>query len=248
MQKIGSLPLFFDVASGNPKIKEKMDLDIEVSRLRTVFASFQENKRHLQEDISRTYPEKIQILTERIAGLEKDISLANSTKTKEFSEMTVNGKLYTDKKEAAAALLEACRSMRLDQKEKAIGSYRGFDMSVSYNSHSCNFEINLKSSLTHRVEVGKDPLGNLTRIENALAGLEKQLEPTKAKLAESEHNLQVAKEEVIKPFPQLEELREKETRLEELNRELSSDEKEADNPVAEKSEQEYQNDTEDIAI
>ena len=253
MQKIGSLPLFFDVSSGNPKIKEKMDLDIEVSRLRTVFASFQENKRHLQEDISRTYPEKIQILTERIAGLEKDIALAKSTKTEEFSEMTVNGKVYTDKKEAANALLESCRTMRLDQKEKSVGSYRGFDMSVSFDSHKSVFEIHLKSALTHKVEIGKDAFGNLTRIENALDNLPRQLETAKTKLSETEYNLKTAKEEAVKPFPQLEELREKETKLEQLNKELSSDEKETDNkgsdsPNEEKTEKENTDITEDIAV
>ena len=241
------------MASGNPKIKLKMDLDIEVSRLRTIFAAYQENKRNMQENISRTYPEEIQRYTQRISGLEKDIALAQSTKTTEFTEMTVDGKIYTNKKEAVNALLESCRTMRLDQKEKSVGSYRGFDMSVSFDSHKSVFEIHLKSALTHKVEIGKDAFGNLTRIENALDNLPRQLETAKTKLSETEHNLKTAKEEAVKPFPQLEELREKETKLEQLNKELSSYEKEPDDKETnssneEKTEKENKNITEDITV
>jgi hypothetical protein len=211
------------LAAGNPKIKEKMDLDIEVSRLRTVFAAYQENKRDLQGKISKTYPEKIQILTERISGLEKDIALAESTKTEDFSHIVVDGKTYTDKKDAGTAFLESCRRLRADQKSKPVGSYRGFDLTASFDSFSKCYTISFKNSLSHSVEIGSDIYGNLTRLENAINSLPKQLDKAKFNLEETKHLLTVAKEEVGKPFAQLDELRQKEAKLEELNKELSFD-------------------------
>lgn len=112
------------LAAENPKIEEKMNLDIEVIRLRTIFGSYQDNKRDLQVKITKTYPEEIQNLTERIKGIEKDISIAKNNYTDTFSEMTVDGKIYTDKKAAGTAFLESCRKLKQGEKEKSIGSIK----------------------------------------------------------------------------------------------------------------------------
>ncbi len=211
------------LAAGNPKIKEKMDLDIEVNRLRTVFAGYQENKRTLQQNIAQTYPSQIQKLNNDISGLTKDMALAENNKTEEFNGMTVGEKTYTDKKEAGTAFLESVRSIRPGQDSKYIGEYRGFHMSASFNTFTKNFEVTLKSNMSYVIDVGQDVFGNITRIENAINGIPKKLEQSKTKLNDIEHSLAVAKEEVNKPFPQLDELREKEARLNKLNEELATD-------------------------
>ena len=211
------------LAAGNPKIKEKMDLDIEVNKLRTVFAEYQNNKRTLQEDIYKKYPEKIQALTGRINALKQDKALAENTISDKFTSMTINGKIYTDKKEAGTAFLECCRSLKADEDSKVIGNYRGFEMSVSFNKHYCTYEAVLKGSISHRTEIGTDVFGNLTRMDNLLANIPKKLESAISELESTQHSLEVAKKEANKPFERLDELREKELRLETLNRELTED-------------------------
>ncbi len=237
------------LCAGNPMIKEKMDLDIEVSRLNTVYGAYKDNKRILQKNIAETYPNRIQSLTERISGLEKDISLAENNKTEDFVQMTVDGKVYTDKKDAATAFLESCRQIRPDQKEKPVGTYKGFALSASFDSFSKCFKVNVKNEISHEFELSSDAFGNLTRLENTLKSIPKKLETAKNSLAEVKHNLEIAKAEVDKPFPQLEELREKEERLAYLNKELSMENKEAADDKAEKSAvDKTQNKTNDIAI
>ena len=225
-----------------------MDLDIEVSRLNTVYGAYKDNKRILQKNIAETYPNRIQSLTERISGLEKDIALAESNKTEDFVQMTVDGKVYTDKKDAATAFLESCRQIRPDQKEKPVGSYKGFTLSASFDSFSKCFKVNVKNEISHEFELSSDAFGNLTRLENTLKNIPKKLETAKNSLAEVKHNLEIAKAEVDKPFPQLEELREKEERLAYLNKELSMENKEVTEDKEEKDKGEKDMTSEDIAI
>ena len=222
------------LAAGNPKIEEKMNLDIEVTRLRTIFGSYQNNRLNLQNKITKTYPQEIQKLTELISGLEKDIAIAQTNKTDEFYQMTVDGKIYTDKKEAGTAFLESCRRLKANQEEKPVGNYKGFDLSVTFNKFTQLYNVILKNNISHTVELGADIFGNITRIDNALNNIPKKLDSAKLKLEEINHNLKIAKEEVNKPFERLSELREKEAKLEKLNIELSMENKEVSDENKEK--------------
>ena len=227
------------LAAGNPKIEEKMNLDIEVIRLRTIFGSYQDNKRDLQVKITKTYPEEIQNLTERIKGIEKDISIAKNNYTDTFSEMTVDGKIYTDKKAAGTAFLESCRKLKQGEKEKPIGRYKGFDMSASFDSFKTCYNIILKNNISYTIEIGNDIFGNITRIDNALDNLPQKCHNLKNKLEEVNNNLRLAKLEVDKPFSQLSELREKESRLKFLNLELSMENKEVSEEKEKTSEEKF---------
>jgi len=150
--------------------------------------------------------------------------------------MTVDGKVYTDKKEAGTAFLESCRNLKADQKEKPVGNYRGFNLSASFDTFSKCCCVTLKNNLSHKIEISSDIFGNITRLDNALNNLHKKLDAAKSNLEEVNHNLKTAKEEVDKPFSQLSELREKEARLEELNAELSMENREVSENKEEKSE------------
>lgn len=210
------------ITTGNPKLKEKMDLENEVSKLKVLYSDFQGQKRSLQNKISKTYPEKIQMLTEQINGYEKDIEIAKQYSSKEFSGIKINNEIFTDKKEAGETLLQNCKMLRADQESKPIGEYKGFQLSVSFDMVSKCYNINLKDNLTHKVEIGSDALGNLTRIDNAINNLPKKLETVKFKLEETNRFLTSAKEEVAKPFHKLNELIEKEGQLKKLEAELMS--------------------------
>jgi len=236
------------LAAGNPKISEKMNLDIEVAKLRTIYGSYLDNKRDLQQKITKTYPESIQEFTEKVNGIEKDISVVHSCYSNEFTGMIVDGKTYTDKKEAGAAFLESCRKLKIGEKEKPIGRYKGFEMSVSFDSFNSCYYITLKNNLSHKVEIGNDTLSNITRIDNALNKLPEKLNNYKNKLEEINNNLKLAKLEVDKPFSRLSELREKEACLEVLNKELSMENKEISEEkkeiTEEKSKEKNKNDIE----
>ena len=231
------------LATGNPKIKEKMDLEIDINRLRTVFSGYQESKRHLQADISKNYPEKIQRLTVLIKGLKTDKVIADNSKTNEFKSMTVKGMIYTDKKEAGTALLNACRKVKAGEKNIPVGEYRGFMLSATYDTFSNQYVLNAKGNVSHYVELGSDIYGNIMRIDNTLNGIEKKIASNITSLEETKNRLEIAKTEVKKPFPQLDELREKENRLNELNREFA--ENKSGN---EKTEEEFSQEYDDIAL
>jgi len=173
--------------------------------------------------------------TLKVNGIEKDISTVNRYYSNEFTGMTVDGKTYTDKKEAGTAFLESCRKLKIGEKEKPIGRYKGFEMSVSFDSFNSCYYIALKNNLSHKVEIGNDILGNITRIDNALNKFPEKLNNYKNKLEEINNNLKLAKLEVDKSFSRLSELREKEARLEELNKELSMENKEVSKNKKEKS-------------
>jgi N12 class adenine-specific DNA methylase len=220
------------IATGNPLIKEKMDLEVEVASLRNVFAAYQENKRNLQANIAEHYPAKIQELKSTIKMLEKDEVLAASNKSDDFTSMVINGVTYTDKKEAGTAFKNACLLIKPNTQNTPIGEYRGFSMYANYNNLKMLRTVTLKSNASHIVDIGSDIFGNITRLNNALdSGISVRLAAAKLQLEKTEHNLNIAEQEVNRPFAQLQELRSKEARLDELNTTLSSDSEVSDKAI-----------------
>ena len=234
------------LATGNPYIKEKMDLDIQVSKLKLMKANHTSQKYRLEDNIAKHYPQQITILKERISGMQTDIQTAkaNLPVDKEQFSMKVGDKLYTDKKEAGTALVEMCKEIKTVNAPAVIGEYAGFKMAVSFDAFNHKFVMNLKGQLSHNLEVGSDPLGNISRINHALESMPKQLMEAQTKLETVEHQLETAKVEVTKPFAQEAELAEKLERLSALNALLNMDEKGNDGidmddePEAPKSEKE----------
>ncbi|MFW5553446.1 MAG: DUF3849 domain-containing protein [Roseburia inulinivorans] len=215
------------LATGNPYIKEKMDLDIQVSKLKLMKANHTSQKYRLEDNITKHYPQQITILKGRISGMQADIQTAkeNFPADKEQFTMKVGDKLYTDKKEAGTALVEMCKEIKSVNAPAMIGEYAGFKMSVSFDSFNHKFVMNVKGQLSHNLEIGSDPLGNIARINHALESMPKELAEAKTKLDNVEHQLETAKVEVQKPFAQEAELAEKLDRLSALNALLNMDEK-----------------------
>ena len=215
------------LATGNPYIKEKMDLDIQVSKLKLMKANHTSQKYRLEDNIAKNYPQQISALKERIAGMKADIATYNANKPadKDIFTMTVAGKTYDDRKEAGTAIIGICKEMKQANVAVPIGEYLGMKMNVTFDSFFRKFTLNMKGKLSHEVEIGSDPSGNITRIGNAMESMSKQLEDAIAKLANVEQQLETAKIEVEKPFPQEQELNDKLTRLAELNSLLDMDEK-----------------------
>ncbi len=206
---------------GNPLIKEKMELDIEVARLKLVKSGFLSAKYDLEHKISVVYPARISSLQREIDNITTDIPyLASETKKNKdgFSPMQIENTLYTDKKSAGEALLKALSASVMADKE--IGCYRGFSMTASYSKQDNSFSVRLSHAINMRVQMGNDVYGNITRIDNALATLDEMLSESKKELDVLERSLESAKAEVIKPFPNEDELTQKEARLKELNHEL----------------------------
>ena len=215
------------LATGNPYIKEKMDLDIQVAKLRMLRASHTSQIYRLETDIARTYPAQITSVRQRIANLEADKAAAAPVLTldKEQFEMKVSGVVYTDRKDAGNALIKACTAAKTVSQELPVGEYHGFRLSVSYDTFTNNFELSVRGQGKYTIKLGADPFGNITRINNVLEGFADSLEESKRKLATLEQQLETAKEEVAKPFPQEQELIQKEARLSELNALLNMDER-----------------------
>ena len=206
------------LASDNPKIKEKIDLDIEVNKLRLIFADYQQNKRKLQNDVFKVYPEKIKILKNRLEDCRKDMKTVKDSDDKFI--MNIKGNIFTDKKEAGTAITKLCQSMKPDN-PITIGKYKGFDMSVEFNAFNKCFNMSLKNNLKYKFELGFDAIGNITRINNALNNISD--EPILKELKKTENMLNDAKNEINMPFDKLDLLEKKEARLAELNKELSLD-------------------------
>ena len=215
------------LATGNPYIKEKMDLDIQVSKLKLLKANHTSQRYRLEDNIAKHYPMQITALKERLEGYRADIQTyaAHKPVNKDAFSMKIGNRTYTDKKEAGAALIDMCRSAKQPNMAVTIGEYQGFKMSVSFDSFFSKFTISLKGSLSHEVEIGADPLGNLQRLSNALEGMTGKMADVEQKLSNVEHQLETAKVEVTKPFAQEQELAEKLERLAELNTLLNMDEK-----------------------
>ncbi len=215
------------LATGNPYIKEKMDLDIQVSKLKLLKANHTSQRYRLEDNIAQHYPKQIANLKERLAGYRADIQTYGQNKPldKDSFSIKIGNRVFTDKKEAGTVLIDMCRNAKQPNMAVSIGEFQGFKMSVTFDSFSSKFTIALKGQLSHEVEIGADPLGNLQRLSNALEAMNGRMGIVEEKLANVEHQLETAKVEVTKPFPQEAELSEKLERLAELNALLNMDEK-----------------------
>ena len=215
------------LATGNPYIKEKMDLDIQVSKLKLMKANHTSQKYRLEDNITKQYPQQIAALKERIAGLQSDLQTVKDQfpADKEQFAMKVGNRLYTDKKEAGSAIVEMCKEVKTADRFVTIGEYIGFKMLVSFDTFNRKFEMGLKGQLSPKLEIGTDPLGNILRINHALEAISKQLAETQIKIETIRKQLETAKIEVSKPFAQERELAEKLDRLSALNALLNMDEK-----------------------
>ena len=216
------------LATGNPYIKEKMDLDIQVSRLKLMKANHTSQKYRLEDNITQHYPQQIAHLKESIEGFSKDIQRYKRNKPleKEDFSITVCGKEYSDKKEAGTALIAICKESKDIDTSVDVGEYLGFSLKVKFDAFYRKFVLNVKGDMSHPIEIGVDPFGNLTRINNALEAMPAELEEAQTKLSNVEHQLETAKIEVNKPFLQEAELSEKLERLAELDALLNMGEKE----------------------
>ena len=212
------------LCAGNPRIKERMDLDVEVSRLKLMKADHQSKQYRLEDQLLKYFPEEIEKHKGFIKGFESDMEVLAAHPHPEdgFAGMEIRGDLLTDKENAGAALLDACKEVKTSDPVQ-IGSYRGYAMSVEFSAWKQEYTLLLKGQMTHRATLGTDPRGNLTRIDNALAQMPQRLEAAKAQLDNLYQQQAAAKEEVGKPFLYEEELRSKNARLVELDTLLNID-------------------------
>ena len=215
------------LATGNPYIKEKMDLDVQVSKLKLLKANHTSQIYRLESDIAKNFPVQISALKERIAGMQIDSQVVKSVDLQDNDTfaMTVGNVLYEDKKEAGEALIAACAGLKTVSTGGKVGEYHGFTLSASYNMFSNAFELTIKGKCSYKLEIGKDPVGNMQRIHNTLSSIDRKLTESEQKLETVQQQLATAQEEVKKPFPKETELNEKIERLSELNALLNMDEK-----------------------
>ena len=215
------------LATGDARFKEKMDLDIQVSKLRVLKQSYLSEHYDLEDRVLKYYPQTIKEYEERIAGYENDAALAEQHKPQgedKFCPMTLKGVTYTEKADAGEMLLAICKDYPMSAATE-IGSYRGFRIEIYYDTVNAHYCMNLCGKTKHKVDLGSDALGNLTRIENELSKLPARLEAAKTKKAEIIAQLEIAKAEIKKPFAFEDELKEKTERLNALNIELNLNEK-----------------------
>lgn len=212
------------LCAGDPRIKERMDLDVEVSRLKLMKADHQSKQYRLEDQLLKYFPEEIEKHKGFIKGFKSDLEVLAAHPHPEdgFAGMKIRGDLLTDKENAGAALLDACKEVKTSDPVQ-IGSYRGYAMSVEFSAWKQEYTLLLKGQMTHRATLGTDPRGNLTRIDNALAQMPQRLEAAKAQLDNLYQQQAAAKEEVGKPFLYEEELRSKNARLVELDTLLNID-------------------------
>ncbi len=212
------------LCAGDPRIREKMDLDIEVAKLRLMKADYQSNQFKLEDQILKQYPEEIRQAQERAKGYRADMALleAHPLPKDGFVGMVIKGKRIADKEAAGKMLLEACR---LSPHDMELGEYRGMKMTVDYDSYRQEVKLILRGEMSHTVTMGTDVYGNLTRIENALANMPQKFEKAEERIAELERQTEQAKAELGKPFAQEKALEAKAARLAELNAALNIDEK-----------------------
>ena len=225
------------LATGNPYIKEKMDLDIQVSRLRLLKANYTSQKYRMEDNIVQHYPRQIVMVKELIEKLEQDIALyeQNAATSKDKFHMQIGSGVYDTRKDAGNAIIKLCQT---DADETAkIGTYLGFSMNIKFDSFNRKFVLRLNGTMNHPVEIGSDPVGNIIRLDNVLKAMPDKLTEAKARLENLTRQLESANIEVTKPFPQEEELAEKLNRLAELNALLNMDEKGTDALILEDDEQ-----------
>ena len=224
------------LCAGDPRIKEKMNLDVEVSKLRLLKSSFQSQKYTLEDNLARYFPREIAETKERIAALESDIGMRDThpAPADSFVGIELDGVRYTERVAAGEAFLNLLPTVQ-DTKPVHVGSFRGFDVEVSLEQFG-KYSLTLNGASEHYVELGADALGNIMRVENALASLGKKLDANRARLADLESQIENARTELEKPFPQEAELAEKSARLIELNAELDMENNAPPEPVAEEKE------------
>ena len=216
------------LASGNPLIKEKMDLDIEVTKLKLLKSSHLSQRYALEDAISKTFPKSLAETQERLTGYGADIAAVKehtAPNADGFSPMTLAGKVYTEKKAAGAELLLLCQNM-LTPEAMQIGSYRGLTLELSFDSFSQEYRLTMIGQLRHVVTLGTDVFGNIQRMDNLLESLPLKEQACREKLSDLHNQMETAKVEVLKPFPREEELQTKLARLEELNALLNMDKRE----------------------
>lgn len=224
------------LASGNPMIKEKMDLDIEVSKLKLLKANHLSQKYALEDTISKGFPKQIAEMQARIAGYGADIAIVKENTRPNadgFSPMVLAGVTHADKKEAGAALLTMCQNM-LSPEATQVGSYRGLTLELAFDTFAREYRLTMIGQLRHTVTLGTDVFGNLQRMDNALEALPIKEQTCREQLSNLQTQLETAKVEVQKPFPREEELKAKTARLEELNALLNMDNKEPEPEQEEK--------------
>ena len=216
------------LATGNPYIKEKMDLDIQVQKLKLLKSNFLSEKYSLEDKIIKYYPQRITSLENRIAGLEKDVETAKQhpkPMDDRFVGMEVQGAFYSEKSDAGKAIIEACKQMSSPD-AIPLGKYRGFDLELFFDSGKRTYCVTVKGETSRSVDLGDDVHGNITRIDNGVERFNESLEVARSSLEDTKNQLETAQKEVAKPFVQEEELKVKLARLDELNILLNMDKKE----------------------
>lgn len=217
------------LASGNPLIMEKTELDTEVTKLKMMKASYTSRHYDLEDALIRTFPKELSRTQNLIAGLQQDARTAsqNLPSDPDHFQITILGKVYTERKEAGAALLDACKQSVQDG-SSILGEYAGFTLSANYSSFSQKYHLSIAGQITHDIELGTDPSGNLTRVNNALQHIPIKLKAAQKSLDNVQNQIVEAKAELQRPFPQEELLNEKQKRLNEVNAMLDLDKKEDD--------------------
>ena len=212
------------LCAGDPRIKEKMDLDVEVAKLKLMKADHDSKRYKLQDRLRKYFPENIKRGNEILAALQQDLETvrAHPLPEKGFVGIEIKGDFLTDRENAGAALIQACKDLFTDH-TKEIGSYRGFPLHLEYDAVNKKFELTLHGALSHRVEISTGVLGNLQRIENVLKGIPDRINATRLEIQNLENQVAAAQEEVAKPFPQEEALKVKSARLAQLDSELNID-------------------------
>ena len=216
------------LCSGNPHIKEKMDLDIEVQKLKLLRANHMSQRYALEDQLVRKFPNEIATMHQWIDGLEADMALLKDNtqpNAEGFSPMVIDGRTFTEKKAAGAALLDACNALT-GTDPIPLGSYRGFQMTLCFDSFEKLFKISMQGTLTYKVGLGTDVFGNIQRMDNLLESMPTRQLDYKEKLKNLEIQVENAKQEIAKPFPREEELKEKSARLDQLNILLNMDKRE----------------------
>ena len=227
------------LCAGNPLIKAKMDLDVEVSRLRLLKASHQSQKYRMEDRLLKYFPEQIERTQGCITGFQADITLAEKTipQKGEFAGMEVLGRVCSEKESAGTAIINACKAVK-DMQSIPLGRYRGFAMSLSVENFGKDYMLTLKGTMSHKVALGSDPRGNILRIDHALEMISERLSQAQSELDNLCHQRDAAKMEIEKPFPQEVELQEKSARLAELDTALNMEARPAAEPICEEGDAE----------
>ena len=210
------------LAAGNPDIIEKTELDTQVAKLKLLKQNYLSEKYELEDKVIKYYPNEIKRLENRIEDMKEDIEVFNNNNTPDnsFEKMNIKGTNFTERKEAGEKIIEICKSMT-NPEPLEIGEYKGFKIILSFDTMDRKFYASMKNNLSYKTELGSDPSGNITRIDNALNGIETRLSSVENNLEDTKKNYESAKKEIEKPFPQEEELKTKSKRLDELNIKLN---------------------------